>query len=195
MAISMTDKAAEQIGKRIVSASETGKTYLVAIDGRCASGKTTLAALLQKQIQNSCVVHMDHFFLREEQRTKERLDTPGGNVDYERVLTDVLQPLGAGKEVQYCPYDCSMKAFREPVQVMPGNVVIVEGSYSCHPVLQAYYNLCIFLSTDKEEQLKRIQKRNGSAAAEIFRSKWIPLEEMYFSACQINERCDMRFET
>ena len=89
----MIDKAAEHITERIASAPETGKTYLVAIDGRCASGKTTLAALLQKQIQDCYVVHMDHFFLREEQRTKERLETPGGNVDHERVLADVLQPL------------------------------------------------------------------------------------------------------
>lgn len=35
---------------------------IVALDGRCASGKTTLAALLQQQTGCS-VVHMDHFFL------------------------------------------------------------------------------------------------------------------------------------
>ena len=195
MTISMIDKAAEHIKERIASAPETGKTYLVAIDGRCASGKTTLAALLQKQIQDCYVVHMDHFFLREEQRTKERLEIPGGNVDHERVLADVLQPLKAGKAAQYRVYDCGKKALGESVRIMPGGVVIVEGSYSCHPALQSYYDLCIFLTTDKEEQMNRIQKRNGPTAAEIFRSKWIPLEEMYFSAYQINKRCDMQFET
>ena len=195
MTISMIDKAAEHITERIASAPETGKTYLVAIDGRCASGKTTLAALLQKQIQDCYVVHMDHFFLREEQRTKERLEIPGGNVDHERVLADVLQPLKAGKEAQYRVYDCGKKALGESVRIMPGSIVIVEGSYSCHPALQACYDLRIFLTTDKEEQMNRIQKRNGPTAAEIFRSKWIPLEEMYFSAYQINKRCDMQFET
>lgn len=194
MTVSRIDKAAEHIRQRIASASEMEKTYLIAVDGRCASGKTTLAALLQKQIQDSCVVHMDHFFLREEQRTKERLETPGGNVDYERVLADVLQPLKTGKEAQYRVYDCSKKALGESVRLMPGSVVIVEGSYSCHPALQAYYDLRVFLTTDKEEQMRRIQKRNGPAAAEVFRSKWIPLEEIYFSAYQINERCDMQFE-
>ena len=50
---------------------------IVALDGRCASGKTTLAALLQQQTGCS-VVHMDHFFLRPEQRTRERLGGRGG---------------------------------------------------------------------------------------------------------------------
>ena len=36
---------------------------LVAIDGRCGSGKTTLAAALQEMLQCP-VVHMDDFFLR-----------------------------------------------------------------------------------------------------------------------------------
>ena len=44
---------------------------IVALDGRCASGKTTLAAELAKRYGWS-VVHMDHFFLRPEQRTLER---------------------------------------------------------------------------------------------------------------------------
>ena len=53
---------------------------VVAIDGRCGSGKTTLAAALQKEF--SCAVfHMDDFFLRPEQRTEERLAQPGGNAD------------------------------------------------------------------------------------------------------------------
>lgn len=43
----------------------------VAIDGPCASGKTTLAALLQRRFDGN-VLHMDDFFLRPEQRTPER---------------------------------------------------------------------------------------------------------------------------
>ena len=55
----------------------------VAIDGPCASGKTTLAALLQRRFDGN-VLHMDDFFLRPEQRTPERFAEPGGNVDRER---------------------------------------------------------------------------------------------------------------
>ena len=60
---------------------------LAAIDGRCASGKTTLAAQLQQQFDGS-VIHMDHFFLRPHQRTPQRYQEPGGNVDRERFLEE-----------------------------------------------------------------------------------------------------------
>jgi len=52
---------------------------IVAIDGRCGSGKTTLAALIAKEFDCS-VFHMDDFFLPPGLRTPERLGEPGGNV-------------------------------------------------------------------------------------------------------------------
>ena len=41
---------------------------LVAIDGKCTSGKTTLASKLA-ELYDCNVFHMDDFFLRPEQRT------------------------------------------------------------------------------------------------------------------------------
>lgn len=55
--------------------------FLVAIDGRCTAGKTTLAGLLQGK--RSCnVVHMDDFYLPFAKRTPERMAQPGGNMDF-----------------------------------------------------------------------------------------------------------------
>ena len=73
---------------------------LVAIDGRCGAGKTTLASFLQNKIE-ATVFHMDDFFLRPEQRTAERLNTPGGNVDRERLESEVLIPLRAGEKTSH----------------------------------------------------------------------------------------------
>ena len=78
---------------------------LIAIDGRCAAGKTTLASIVKEKI-NCNVIHMDHFFLQPAQRTEERLQEPGGNVDYERVRKEVLIPLSQGKAFSYKPFDC-----------------------------------------------------------------------------------------
>lgn len=64
---------------------------LVAIDGRCGAGKTTLAARLQAELPCR-VFHMDDFFLQPYQRTPERLQAPGENVDHERFLQEVLLP-------------------------------------------------------------------------------------------------------
>ena len=162
---------------------------LIAIDGRCAAGKTTLAAYLQN-VYECNVFPMDHFFLRPEQRTSERLNEPGGNVDYERFLKEVMEPIRQGGDFSYRPYDCQRQDFGEAIIVQDSPVSIVEGSYSCHPKLWDYYDVRIFLTAQPEEQMRRIRERNGAIHALDFRDKWIPLEEDYFSAFNIMERCD-----
>lgn len=160
---------------------------IVAIDGRCASGKTTLAAELHER-HGFAVVHMDHFFLRPEQRTPERYAQPGGNVDYERALAEVLEPLRRGEAVEYRPFDCQSGTLSEPVKLEPSPVTIVEGSYSCCPALWERYDLRVFLTVEPEEQLRRLTEREGDYVR-VFRERWIPLEERYFAACRVEERC------
>lgn len=167
---------------------------LIAIDGRCAAGKTTLARELAKRTDGS-VFHMDHFFLRPEQRTEERLNTAGENIDHERFLSEVLLPLKSGEKIiRYQPFDCKMGALAELMEVKAGDVCFVEGSYSCHSELRELYDLRIFLTVSKEEQMKRIVKRNGEKGAEAFRERWIPLEERYFEECGVEDICEMRFD-
>lgn len=167
---------------------------LVAIDGRCASGKTTLAIHLQN-IFGWSVVHMDHFFLRPQQRTPQRLAAPGGNIDHERFLSEVLIPLSRGLKTQYRPFDCHTQQMDEPISVAPTDVILVEGSYCCHPSLIEYYDAKFFLSVSPETQLLRITARNGQAAAAQFQAQWIPLEERYFSLCQPAQQCDLCLES
>lgn len=167
---------------------------LIAIDGRCTSGKSTLAQSIQKRLD--CVVfHMDDFFLQPFQRTEERYKTPGGNVDYERFEAEILKPLVSGeKEIKFRSFSCRTQSFLEPVVQTIKPVVIIEGSYSCHPALQNYYDLRIFMTTSYETQIERIKKRNPDTV-QIFCEKWIPLEESYFNAYKIKEKCELCFET
>lgn len=167
---------------------------LVAIDGRCASGKTTLAGYLKAHYDCN-VIHMDHFFLRPEQRTEERLNTPGENVDHERFLEEVLLPLKAGRAFSYRPFDCSSQALVDPVTIVPGELTIIEGSYSCHPQLWEHYDLHIFLTVSSEEQMRRILRRNGEQMAKMFEKRWIPLEERYFSAFDFSRESDLYLNT
>ncbi len=162
---------------------------LVALDGRCASGKTTLAARLHAD-RGWEVVHLDHFFLRPEQRTRERYKTPGENVDHERFLAEVLLPLREGRRVTYRPFDCGKQSLGAPIAVNQAPVTVIEGSYACHPALWDRYDLRVCLTVDPAEQLRRLAARNGPEGAERFREKWIPLEEAYLSAFRIEARCD-----
>ncbi len=182
--------AADELEARVRELEKRKAQVLVALDGRCASGKTTLAELLRQRL--SCeIVHMDDFFLRQEQRTKERLSVPGGNIDAERFLVEVMKPLREGKGVSYRPYDCHAGAFKEPVPLKKAKTVIVEGAYSCRPDFWEFYDLHVFLTVSPEVQKKRIVARNGEDAAKRFTERWIPLEEYYIQTYDIKERCEL----
>ena len=160
---------------------------LAAIDGRCASGKSTLASELEKELDCN-VIHMDDFFLRPEQRTEKRLGIPGENIDHERFLSEVLIPLRRGENFIYRPFRCHEGNFGEPIEVKHKKVTVIEGSYSLHNLLREHYDLRIFCDTDYATQLERIRIRNGDIGLERFKNMWIPLEEKYF-ATGIKEIC------
>lgn len=170
------------------------RPLLIAIDGRCASGKTTFADALQNKI-GCTVIRTDHFFLRPEQRTAERMNEAGGNMDRERLIEEVMLPLSEGKAFSYRKFDCKKMELSPEIKVEPASATVIEGSYSCHPELWDFYDLHIFFTADPQEQLRRIRIRNGNDALTVFSERWIPLEEKYFSACKIQERCDFVFRT
>jgi len=189
------EKMIQEVSERLHTLSCKDVPVLIALDGRCAAGKTTLAEKLEKMI-NGTVFHMDDFFLRPEQRSKERLNTPGGNVDYERFREEILVPLKNGApKIFYQPYDCHEQQLLQPVVVEPAQTVLIEGSYSCHPELWDFYSLHIFLTVNPDEQLRRIARRSGRDSIRQFQERWIPFEEQYFTAYQIRKRCDLCFET
>ena len=70
----------------------------------------------------------------------------------------------------------------------PEGIIVIEGSYSHHPELSGYYDVKVFLDESKETQEERIRKRGGDAVWEMFRDRWIPLEELYFDACRVREQ-------
>lgn len=163
---------------------------IIAIDGMCAGGKTTLSSLLGA-VFASPVYHMDDFFLPPAKRTDKRLNEPGGNVDYERFRSDVLDPLLSGKPFSFRPFDCSVMDFVAPVHCSPAPLSIVEGSYACHPTLIHDYDFRIFVSVDPALQIERIRLRNGEDMLKRFIGEWIPMEMRYFDVFSIPEKADV----
>lgn len=166
---------------------------IIAIDGRCGSGKSWLARLLG-DIFPCGVVHMDDFFLRPEQRTEERLAEIGGNVDRERFCEEVIRPIANKKEsFEYRRYDCVRQKLTDSVKIRRKKILIVEGTYSCHPAFSNVYDLKVFLDIDVKAQRERILKRNGAYMLRRFVNEWIPKEEDYFHKFKIKESCDLVF--
>ena len=163
---------------------------IVAIEGGSASGKTTLAGILQ-QVYGCNVFHTDDFFLRPEQRTQHRLEEIGGNFDRERFADEVLQPLCKEEAVHYRRFDCATQTLSQPITVQKIAVTVIEGVYSLHPALGKYCDLTIFLDIDSDLQKKRIIKRNSVQMAKRFFDEWIPLENVYFEQMRKQTRFDV----
>ena len=178
-----------ELQKQITLLMQQKERVLIAIDGRCTSGKTTLAKKLE-EIYDCNVFHMDDFFLRPEQRTPERFAEIGGNVDYERFMQEVLVPLQAGAAFSYRPFDCKTFTLKQPIEVLPKKLNIIEGTYSHHPYFRDPYDLKIVLRVDAQTQHERILLRPAFLHQRFF-DEWIPMEERYFTDFAIEEKSDV----
>lgn len=176
-----------QVQKRL----QESKQVIIAIDGPCGSGKSSLADLLSGLFP-SRILHMDDFYLPLQQRSPRWEQIPCDNMDLQRFLQEALLPASRGEEILYRPYSCRNGQLTEPRVLPAAPLTIAEGSYSHHPLLAPYYDLKIYLSCHYQEQLSRLANREHTHLNDYLQ-RWIPLEEAYTRACHIIPRCDLYF--
>lgn len=175
-------------------AAHPDRPILAALDGRCGSGKTTLAAQLAGQFPDSAVFHTDDFYLPPAQRVPGWETTPCANMDLLRLRDELLRPARDGQTVSYRAYSCREGAYQPAKLFAPRPFYILEGSYSHHPLLADCYDLKVFVTCSKETQARRLQAREGARYAD-FVQRWIPLEEGYFAAFAIEAGADRILDT
>lgn len=174
--------------------SHPERPVLLALDGRCGSGKTTLAAQLAELFPDSAVFHTDDYYLPPARRISNWAETPCANMDLTRLRDELLLPAQAGAAVCYRAYSCREGAYLPEQPLAPAPLYIVEGSYSHHPLLAGCYDLKVFVTCSQAEQVRRLQAREG-ARYENFVRRWIPLEEGYFAQYRIEEQADLVWDT
>ncbi|NJP39821.1 uridine kinase [Oscillospiraceae bacterium HV4-5-C5C] len=188
-----------------LSAKQIAPPVLLALDGRCAAGKTTLAQRFQTLVRtlgwDVPVLHMDDFFLPPQLRHADRLAWPGGNVHFERFEAEVLRPLSQGRSAWYQPFDCGRQRLEPGRLVQPAPLILTEGVYALHPQLRPYYKRAgrVFFDISAEQQRQRLLRRcldsvaiddtAGRAKLARFISVWIPLEERYISQTGLESAC------
>ncbi len=165
---------------------------VVAIDGRCGSGKSRFASLVGRLFPCS-VLHMDDFYLPEHRRKANWMQVPGQNIDFD-ALSGVLHTLRAGKTVSCRRFDCAAGHYDDALCIAPQPLILLEGSYSMHPRLAAAVDKGVFLTCTPQEQLRRLQRRQQGSIG-VFESLWIPLEECYFQTFQVAKSGDLTLDT
>lgn len=166
---------------------------VIGIDGKCGAGKTTLSSYLST-VYDTLIVPMDDFFLPPKLRTPARLEEPGGNIHYERLMHEVILPLKRqDHQIRWQRFDCSCMDYAggAAIEPSPGSLILLEGSYSMRPEFRSVYALSVFVDVEDSLQLERIRCRNGPEALAAFSQRWIPMENRYFSYYNVRKTCDI----
>ncbi len=168
---------------------------VVAIDGYGASGKSTLADSL-RAVTGARVVRTDDFFLRgggedpDPKRVQTRSPAAGPRTrrperelgdfyDVARLRVEALEPLRAGQEAVFHPFDwvLGMVSCTE-THIAPADLVLLDGVYSSAPELSDLIDRTVFVETPETERLRRLRTL---VAPEDWDNEWLQAEKSYFT--------------
>lgn len=167
-------------------------TLLIAIEGRTGAGKTTISKYLHEKFGGN-LFHLDDYYLQAHQRTPERLQEVGGNVDYERFKAEVLEPVLRKEVVYYRPFNYHTMDFDAEFarEVPVKRLNIIEGTYCMNPYFGDPYDLRIFMDIKYPQQIENVIDREGTAELDDYIDKWIPKTDIYIERMGIQEKCDI----
>ncbi|MCR5682728.1 MAG: uridine kinase [Clostridiales bacterium] len=177
----------------LCTAATAEHPLVIALDGFCASGKTTLAEELHTRF-GARVIHTDDFYLPAQMRTDERYAEPGGTIHYERLRAEVIDCLGE-PVLTYGVFSHAVMDIVGHITLPFAPVTVIEGAYASHPALGDYMNVRCFMETAPDEQRRRILARNGPERLWLFEERWIPYEIRYEAAFGIRARTDFHILT
>ena len=163
------------------------KHTIIALEGKCASGKTTLA----HQCYNASIIHADDFFLPQNLKTKARLSEIGGNINYE-LIKETLEKVKKAWEndekiITIQAYDCEKEIYYSK-DIELKDKVLIEGVYSYHPYFNSLIDKCAYLFVDQSTQIERIMLRDNG---DRFLNEWMPLENKYFEKYKFLDNADI----
>lgn len=167
-------KNLQKIAEKISKVIEENNTCVLAIDGNCASGKSTLANELS-QFFDTRIIHLDDFYLP--RGVKDLNTSLDGNIDLKRFKEEVVDKL-PGDFLTYRAFSCKEQKIISSFNLMKKELTITEGSYSLNPYFGKYYDLSIFMKISEETQIKRLKERNKDNYLD-FINKRVVLENRY----------------
>jgi uridine kinase len=141
--------------------------FMLAICGGTASGKTTLARILQQSLGKAhCeLLFQDYYYIDQ----SHRFDHDGGSVNFDHpdaiefaLMEEHLSLLKKGKPVEAPVYDFSSHTrTNEVILVEPKRVVIVDGILILsRERLHTHFDHVVFLDIDEEIRFQRRLKRD-----------------------------------
>jgi len=155
-----------------------GKTRVIAIDGRSGAGKTSLAAGLRVEL-GAPVVSLEDLY--------------GGWDGLDRgidlLVSEVLEPLSAGRAARVPRYDWGAAAWATPWVLEPPEVLIIEGVGAGARRAAAYESVLVWITAAEAVRKKRALDRDGATFAPYW-DIWASQEDAMLAREHTPDRAD-----
>jgi uridine kinase len=159
--------------------ARAGRTRVVVIDGRSGSGKTRLAGLLRAEL-GAPVVSLEDLY--------------GGWDGLERgidlLVTEVFEPLAAGRTAGVPHYDWITRTWGEPAPLDSPELLIVEGAGAGARRAAIFESLLVWLEAPADVRKKRALDRDGETFAPYW-DYWAAQEDAMLARERTPERADI----
>jgi uridine kinase len=198
------DAAIDDLADRVL-AVPADHPVRVAIDGRSAAGKTTLANALAEAVRGASArtvirAELDGFMKMVADRNAYPYDSPESYYldawDYPAIRAGLLIPLGPGGDRRY------RTAPLDPPRTAPDDAILLaDGVFLQRPELDRFWDLRIYLDIGLDESLRRGVERDqhwmgGAAEAQHrYRTKYLPGEQRYLAEVRPRDRAHIVVDT
>ena len=180
---------------------QAGSLVRIAIDGRTASGKTTLAdelaSLIGKRGRPVIRTSIDGFHRPKVERYARGRQSPQGYYfdarDLPAIVDLLLKPLGPGGNRLYRTASFDLDSDRpiqqEPLTAPGDAILIVDGTFLQRPELQGGWDLAIFVETSEQLSESRGITRDagrlggGEIARRLYAERYRPAFAIYQHLC------------
>jgi uridine kinase len=186
------DQIASKI-KELFAGAE--RPVVVAIDGRSGVGKSTIAKELAAKLE-AALIDGDDFYAggsEAEWDARSAAEKASLCIDWRRLRKEALEPLIAGKDASWHPYDFETGAIQAPhtKTANAAKIIILDGVYSGRPELADLIDLAVFVDLEDKDRRERLVERESEDYVEEWMRRWSEAEEYYFANTRAEDSFDL----
>lgn len=168
---------------------------MIAIDGRSGVGKSTIAKELAAKL-GAALIDGDDFYAggsEAEWDARSAAEKISLCIDWRRLRKEALEPLIAGNDASWQPYDFVTGSVQAPhtKSANAAEIIILDGVYSGRLELADLVDLSVFVDLGDRERRARLVKRENEDYVEEWMQRWSEAEECYFANTRTKESFDL----